>query len=260
MEGRPGARPGPPRGGLERWSGPGRWTRRSPRDYAHAICAIRRRRCRSLAGTSVKSVQRQLGHAPAAMPPGTYADRFPSDPETVAGAMTSIPWHGGGMDTGLTKRKTPLTWANSPGGEQWSRRELNPGPPPSRQGFSVRSSRGVSARPSGSGEHVRMTGPAARKVSQPGLAANRAGEPLLVDARVRDGGHPGLTDTRSPLRRRGRSRAECSRRLIVRCDACGGPQPAPARFPWLAVRSRNQNRPLHAPPGGSCVYPADAPG
>ena len=42
---------------------------------------------------------------------------------------------------------------------QWSRRELNPGPSPPRQGFSVRSSHNVSARPSGSGEHVRMTGP-----------------------------------------------------------------------------------------------------
>ena len=46
---------------------------------------------------------------------------------------------------------------------RWSRRELNPGPSPPHQGFSVRSSHRISARPSGSGEHVRMTGPVSEK-------------------------------------------------------------------------------------------------
>ena len=36
----------------------------------------------------------------------------------------------------------------------WSCRDLNPGPPSSCQGFSVRSSRRISARLSGSDEHV----------------------------------------------------------------------------------------------------------
>lgn len=46
---------------------------------------------------------------------------------------------------------------------RWSCRESNPGPSSPRQGFSVRSSRIVSARPTGSGEHVRLTGPASVK-------------------------------------------------------------------------------------------------
>ena len=58
---------------------------------------------------------------------------------------------------------TPLTSINTTkplaSGDQgfclwWSCRDLNPGPPSSCQGFSVRSSRRISARLSGSDEHV----------------------------------------------------------------------------------------------------------
>ena len=53
----------------------------------------------------------------------------------------------------------------------------------------------------------------------------------LADARVRAEGAPGLTDTPSLLRQRGRSRADWNRRLIGCIDAYGGLLPAPARFP-----------------------------
>ena len=53
----------------------------------------------------------------------------------------------------------------------------------------------------------------------------------LADARIRAEGLPGLTDTQSLLRQRGRSRTDWYRRLIGCNDAYGGLLPAPARFP-----------------------------
>ena len=59
-----------------------------------------------------------------------------------------------------------IAWKKTPdfsGANLWSCRELNPGPSSPCQGFSVRSPHRISARPSGSGEHVRMMGPVTSK-------------------------------------------------------------------------------------------------
>jgi len=52
-----------------------------------------------------------------------------------------------------------------------------------------------------------------------------------------------VRQARLSLKQRGRSRADWCRRLFLCGDAYGGLSPAPARFPWLNVRSRNRSPP-----------------
>lgn len=65
----------------------------------------------------------------------------------------------------------------------WSCRELNPGPSSLCQGFSVRSSRGISTRPSGSVEHVQMMGPVGGMKSYP-TPSTRLGSKSLSRCRL----------------------------------------------------------------------------
>ena len=121
---------------------------------------------------------------------------------------------------------------------------MNPGPSRPRQGFSVRSSCLISTRPSSSHEQVWMTGPVALRV--PHRPSNEAMQQVpSVDASYRVRDIPGLTDTRSlQLGSEGVVALSVLGAYKFVATLNGGLLPAPARFPWLNARSRNQIDPL----------------
>ena len=128
------------------------------------------------------------------------------------------------MDETAEKAQAPKERGPS---RRWRCRELNPGPLAYQQDFSVRSPLRLCLAPS-----VTRTS----RGDEPSHCLLHDCSPwpgqslsLLADAGTRAGGEPGPTETHS-LRRRGRTRADWSRRLFGCDDAYGGLSPAPARF------------------------------
>lgn len=123
----------------------------------------------------------------------------------------------------------------------WRCRESNPGPPPLHKGFSVRSPLGLYSDPPVT-RTSRSDDPSRCLMSLP---APRPGGQVssLNDAGLRGGSAPGPTESHS-LRRRGRTRADCCRRLLV-CNAwlTRSSLPSSARFPLIDGRSRNRSPP-----------------
>ncbi len=126
---------------------------------------------------------------------------------------------GGGLgvrppeDTDETEEKAEAPKGRRPS-RRWRCRELNPGPLAYQQGFSVRSPLRLCLAPSVT-RTSRGDEPSHCLLHDsspwPGLPLS-----LLADAGTRAGGEPGPTETHS-LRRRGRTRADWSRRLFG-CD------------------------------------------